>query len=107
MEMNTQQTREYLKTVSELEVSVYRQEQTLEGAWENLVLREVPKPNLEEPKKSVTTFKSLEEMTKEGDCKSVLLQLDGIVQKLMIPVTNFHLPAKTLRQLFGKCSPQV
>ena len=46
-------------------------------------------------------------MTKEGDCKSVLLQLDGIVQKLMIPVTNFHLPAKTLRQLFGKCSPQV
>lgn len=47
------------------------------------------------------------EMTKEGDCKSVLLQLDAIVQKLMIPVTNFHLPAKTLRQLFGKCCPQV
>jgi hypothetical protein len=46
-------------------------------------------------------------MTKEGDCKSVLLQLDAIVQKLMIPVTNFHLPAKTLRQLFGKCCPQV
>lgn len=38
------------------------------------------------------------EMTK-GDCKSVLLQLDATVQKLMIPVTNFYLPAKTLRQL--------
>ena len=25
----------------------------------------------------------------------------------MIPLTNFHIPAKTLRQLFGKCCWQV
>lgn len=92
-EMNTRQTMEYLKQAVDLEVSVYKQEETSAEARRNLVRRNVPKPDLTPPKKSVTTYEDLLDMTKKGEFRN--LSKKNYTEKskeILRPLSNLSWP---------------